>query len=82
MAKGPMKPDTKRKLSETIKKQYINGRQVWSKGLNMTDPRIKKGIEKAQKTIKERGSFKLEKNPRWKGGIRAYKNLALRHYEM
>lgn len=61
--------------------QINKGRIPWNKGLTKeTDARVRDNIEKAQATIKKEKSFALEKNPRWKGGIRAYKNLALREY--
>ena len=70
-----MSEEQKKKISESHK-----GTKAWNKGLTKSDPRIRKGTEKSQKTIKERGSFALEKNPRWKGGKRAYKNIALKYY--
>lgn len=70
----------KQKLSDVIKLQFTNGRKPWNKGLTKEDHRVKKNTEKAQKTIKERGSLALENNPRWKGGKCAYKNMALKHY--
>ena len=75
-----MSETQKEKIREKIKEQYKNGRQVWCKGLNLSDKRIKKLVKKRTITVRQKGTFALENNPRWKGGIAAYKNLALREY--
>lgn len=64
-----------------MKKDHFNkGRNPWNKGLTTQDPRVKRNVDKRTKTVIERGTFALENNPRWKGGKRAYKDMALKHY--
>lgn len=76
----PMSESAKQKLSESLKEGYKKGRQNWMKGLNLSDSRVKSLVKKRTKTVKEKGTFALENNPRWKGGKIAYKNMALKHY--
>jgi len=57
------------------------GRIPWNKGLTKEkDERVRINVEKRLQTIVKNNTFVLEKNPNWKGGSRAYKNLALREY--
>jgi len=64
-----------------MKKDHFNkGRTPWNKGLTTQDHRVKRNVDNRTKTVKEKGTFALENNPRWKGGKRAYKNIALKKH--
>jgi len=56
------------------------GKTPWNKGLTTEDARVRKNIYNRTKTVKEKGTFALENNPRWNGGKSAYKNMALKYY--
>ena len=68
------------RLSEVFKEQFQTGRVPWNKGLTISDERIREATKKRNETIAREGTFSLEKNPRWKGGISSYSKLAIDYH--